>query len=143
MNKRNEFFKDIDFINKSIEELENDYWEEPEFKSGLTMICHKARKKLINELTDDEIGTLIRQRIALKYLLPVAVKKIENYLCILVDFYSSNLLDTLFRLNDCDWIDNEKAKERLLMNLHDCSSDLNEEYKKLAEKFLNDNKFNY
>ena len=45
MNKRNEFFKDIDFINKSIEELENDYWEEPEFKSGLTMMCHKARKK--------------------------------------------------------------------------------------------------
>ena len=44
MNKRNELFKDIDFINKSFEELENDYWEEPEFKSGLTMMCHKARK---------------------------------------------------------------------------------------------------
>ena len=36
-----------DFASKSIEELENDYWKEPEFKSGLTMICYRAKK---NEL---------------------------------------------------------------------------------------------
>ena len=34
----------IDF-NKSIEELENDYWGEATFNSYVKITCHKARQK--------------------------------------------------------------------------------------------------
>lgn len=125
-----------DFASKSIEELENDYWKEPEFKSGLTMICYRARKKRINELNEDEICTLIRQNIGLKYLLPVAVKKFEEYMNNINDFYLSSLLDTLLNLDNNQWINNKEQKEKFIMNLYDSLSNLNEEYFEKSDNYL-------
>ena len=56
------------------------------------MMCYNSRKKRINELTDDEIVTLIRQKIGLKYLLPIAVCKIEKYMNSLTDIYLGGLI---------------------------------------------------
>lgn len=125
-----------DFDSKSIEELENDYWEEPEFKSGLTMICYRARKKQINELNEDEICTLIRQNIGLKYLLPVAVKKFEEYMNNINDFYLSSLLDTLLNLDNNQWINNKEQKEKFVRDLYDSLSNLNEEYFEKSDNYL-------
>lgn len=130
----------VDVINKSIEELENDYWKEPEFKSGLTMMCYEARKKKINELSDEEIGTLIRQKIGLKYLLPLAVKKIEKYTTILNDFYMSDFLDTLLRLDNEEWVNNSEDKEKLITILYDSINVLNSECSKQVEEYLKENK---
>ena len=138
-----DFKSDLNYLDKSIEELENNYWEEPEFKSGLTMMCYRARKKKISELTEDEIITLIGQKIGLKYLLPVAAKKVEKYLEVLDEFYSSNLLDSIYNLEKLDWNGNEKIKEKLLMLLYDCSNDLNDEYKNKTEKYLKENNYNF
>lgn len=125
-----------DFTSKSIEDLENDYWKEPEFKSGLTMMCYQARKKRINELNEDEICTLIRQKIGLEYLLPVAVKKIEEYMNNINDFYLSGLLDTILSLDNNQWINNEEQKEKFTSNLFDCLDNLNEEYFKKSDNYL-------
>ena len=125
-----------DFASKSIEELENDYWKEPEFKSGLTMICYRARKKQINELNEDEICTLIRQNIGLKYLLPVAVKKFEEYMNNINNFYLSSLLDTLLNLDNNQWINNKEQKEKFVRDLYDSLSNLNEEYFEKSDNYL-------
>ena len=125
-----------DFNNKSIEELENNFWEEPELKSGLTMLCYEARKKKINELSEDEICTLIRQKIGLDYLVPIAVKKIENYLSNITDFYLSGLLDALLNLSNDEWINNEEQKDKFISNLYDCKNYLNDEYFKKTEDYL-------
>ena len=125
-----------DFNNKSIEELENNFWEEPELKSGLTMLCYKARKKKINELSEDEICTLIQQKIGLEYLVPIAVKKIENYFSNITDFYLSGLLDALLNLSNDEWINNQEQKNKLISNLYDCKNYLNDEYFKKTEDYL-------
>ena len=46
----------MNILNKSIEQLENDYWkDEIEFPSNLVINCHKYRKILINELTIEHL----------------------------------------------------------------------------------------
>lgn len=43
-------------LNKSIEQLENDYWkDEIDFPSNLVINCHKYRKIPIKELTIEQL----------------------------------------------------------------------------------------
>ena len=65
-------------LNKSIEQLENDYWkDEIQFPSSLVINCHKYRKIPINELTIEELRLLISQKIGIEYLTELAIKKLE------------------------------------------------------------------
>ena len=93
-------------------------------------------EKRINELNEDEICTLIRQNIGLKYLLPVAVKKFAEYMNSINDFYLSGLLDTLLNLDNNQWINNKEQKEKFIMNLYDSLSNLNEEYFEKSDNYL-------
>lgn len=40
---------------KSIEELENDYWEDSDFSSYLVQTTQNARKNPVSQLSDEEI----------------------------------------------------------------------------------------
>ena len=53
----------------SLEQLENDFWVEPEFDSYVITACNEARKKPLGELSLEDIRLLIGQKIGLKYLL--------------------------------------------------------------------------
>ncbi|MDE6672938.1 MAG: hypothetical protein K2K16_12215 [Ruminococcus sp.] len=90
-------------IDKSIEELENDYWCEPNFSSYVSETCHSARKKTITKLLYEEIRLMIGQKIGLKYLLPIAVSILEKNPLIEVTFFKGDLLIQLLRLDIIDW----------------------------------------
>ena len=92
--------------NQSLEELENDWWGEPEFDSYVVKTSHLARQKPINKLTDEEIRLLIGQKIGLKYLLPIAVKMIEIRPDMMITFYPGDLLKCLLSRDKEDWKDN-------------------------------------
>jgi len=53
-------------------------WEEPEFKSSLIARCREAWSKPLESLSREELATLLRQKIAVVHLLPIAKKKIED-----------------------------------------------------------------
>jgi len=53
-------------------------WEESAFESGLIARCREAWAKPLEELNRSELATLLRQRIAIDQLIPVAKKKIEE-----------------------------------------------------------------
>jgi hypothetical protein len=53
-------------------------WEEPPFESGLISRCRNAWTKPIVTLTRQELATLIRQKIALESLIPIAKMKIQE-----------------------------------------------------------------
>ncbi|MBP3352428.1 MAG: hypothetical protein J6L65_08525 [Lachnospiraceae bacterium] len=89
--------------NKSIEELENDYWEEASFDSYNVVTCHKARKKPIKQLSCEEIRCLIGQKIGLKYMLPMAVDILRNEPFIDATYFEGDLLLILLRLDKNDW----------------------------------------
>jgi hypothetical protein len=80
-------------LNKSIEQLESDYWnEEIEFPSNLVINCHKYRKIPIEDLTVEQLRLLISQQIGTEYLIGVALEKLERNILTEGDFYEGDLL---------------------------------------------------
>jgi hypothetical protein len=53
-------------------------WIDPDWESGLIARCREAWNKPLRELSREELATLLRQRFAVEYLLPVAKKKLEH-----------------------------------------------------------------
>ena len=52
-------------------------WVEPDWDSGLIERCRNAWSKPLQDLTNQELATLLRQRFAVEYLLPVASKRVQ------------------------------------------------------------------
>lgn len=104
-------------INKSIEELDNDYWGEPTFDSYVITTCHKARQKPLKLLSNEEIRCLIGQKIGLRFLLPIAVETLKNEPLIDVTYFEGDLLLTLLRLDIEDWQDNEDELKHFIVIL--------------------------
>jgi hypothetical protein len=51
---------------------------ETDWKTGLMERCRNAWSKPLRELSREELATLLRQRIAVEYLMPVARKRLED-----------------------------------------------------------------
>ncbi|MHC4121486.1 MAG: contact-dependent growth inhibition system immunity protein [Planctomycetota bacterium] len=62
---------------RSLEEIEG-VWDEPEFRSGLVLRCHAARKKPIDQLSDLELATLLNQDVGVRHILPEAIRRTES-----------------------------------------------------------------
>ena len=63
--------------NRSIADIEGP-WNDVIWESGLLERCKNAWDKNLEHLTNEEIATFLRQRIALDYLLPIAYQRIES-----------------------------------------------------------------
>ena len=79
-------------LSKSLEEIEDNYWGEPEFLSSLVINCHKNRKIPLKELTPDQIRLLLGQDIGTKYLLPLALNILKENPYIECTYYPCDLL---------------------------------------------------
>lgn len=53
-------------------------WEDPSFESGLIARCRAAWTKPLTSLSREELATLLRQKIAVTQLLPIARRKIDE-----------------------------------------------------------------
>lgn len=125
--------------NKSIEELENDYWRDPTFNSYVITTCHKARQKPLKLLSNEEIRCLIGQKIGLKFLLPIAIDILKNTPFIDVTYFEGDLLLTVLRLDIEDWNQNPNELNHFMVILQSnrlqiemCSEIPNE----LIEKYI-------
>lgn len=97
--------------NKSIEELENDYWEDSDYDSYVVQTCQKARKKPISQLSEEEIRLLIGQKIGLRYLIPIALSIVGENPFAEITFFEGDLLVQLLRLSYSDWKENKEELE--------------------------------
>lgn len=95
---------------KSLEQLENDYWKETEFPTGLVERCHQYRKIPINDLTPEQLRTLIEQQIGLKYLVPLALGILGQDILTEGDFYKGDLLASVLNVNVSFWENNPALK---------------------------------
>ena len=105
--------------NKSIEELEIDFWGEPTFDSYVVTTCHKARQKPIKLLSNAEIRCLIGQKTGLKYLLPIAVDILKNEPLIDITYFEGDLLLSLLRLEISDWKYHQNELKKFIIILQD------------------------
>jgi hypothetical protein len=53
-------------------------WVEPDWDSGLIARCRKAWNKPLQDLSREELATLLRQRFAVEHFLPIAKKRLED-----------------------------------------------------------------
>lgn len=62
---------------KTLENLEKDFWGEPTYDSYLVRRSHEIRKLTLTELTNDDIAMMLRQQFSLDYIVPLAIDKIQ------------------------------------------------------------------
>lgn len=67
-------------------------WRDPEFDSGLIERCKHAWTKPLKDLTNQELATLLRQRIAVAHLLPFARQRIADGIDDDTEWYEGELV---------------------------------------------------
>lgn len=77
---------------KSLEQLENDYWDEPTYDSYVVTTCHSMRKKPLNEVSVEELRLVIGQGFSLNYLMPMAIELLKRDILTQGDLYEGDLL---------------------------------------------------
>jgi hypothetical protein len=103
---------------KTLENLEKDYWGEPNFDSYLVKRTHEIRKLPLSKLTNDDIAMMLRQKFSLDYMVPLAIDKLQ--IDILASGYSSDegaILKAILKLPADFWnlnIDYWKKIDKLL-----------------------------
>ncbi|OQP50271.1 hypothetical protein A4H97_00020 [Niastella yeongjuensis] len=90
-------------ITKSIEQLENDYWKEFDFPTGLVERCFRYRKIPIGNLTPEQLRTLISQQIGLKYLIPLSLDILKQNILTEADLYEGDLLASILSVDPSFW----------------------------------------
>ena len=81
----------------TLENLERDVWGPPTFTSHLVTTCHKLRKKPLQDFTVEDLRMMIGQDIGSKYLLPIALEKLQENPLAEGDFYEGDLLYNVIR----------------------------------------------
>lgn len=88
---------------KTLQELEQDDWGEPNFDSHLVQTCHQLRRKPLNEFTLEDLRIMIGQGIGLLRLVPIALEKLESEPLAEASFYPGDLLRVVVRVNGPFW----------------------------------------
>ena len=70
-------------------------WEDPHFDSGLLERCRNAWSKPFSDLTNEELATLLRQKIAVTHLLPVAQYRVDLHIDDETEIFDGELKDAI------------------------------------------------
>ena len=99
--------------NSSIEELEADRWPEPDFDSHLVRECHRLRKTQLRLFTVENLRIMLGQDIGSRYLVPIALERLEADPFVAGDFYPGDLLCSVLSLPREFWSANPELRTRV------------------------------
>ncbi|WP_127539544.1 contact-dependent growth inhibition system immunity protein [Paenibacillus illinoisensis] len=102
----------IDYT-KTLDELEERIWGEPDFKSGLVIHAHALRKKPLCEFNNEDLRLLILQEISLDCLLPLALERLAENPLESGDLYVGDLLCSVLKVDRKYWESNIELKIEL------------------------------
>ncbi len=88
---------------KSIEQLENDYWQDYDFPTGLVRRCHEYRRIRLKDLSSEQMTTLIGQNIGRKYVVRVALENLKGDVLPDDDIYPGALFSKILELEPEFW----------------------------------------
>ncbi|WP_121356793.1 contact-dependent growth inhibition system immunity protein [Flavisolibacter nicotianae] len=101
--------------NRSLEELENDFWNVPsEFPTKLVESVFLLRRKPIYNLDANEIRILLSQNVGLKYIVPLAISLLNRNVYEEALYYPGDLLLTLLKVEESFWLKNIQQKNELI-----------------------------
>lgn len=88
---------------RTLEGLENNYWKDIEFPTGLVERVHRLRKKVLTDLSPAELGVLIRQNEGLQYVVTLALEVLQNNPLVEGDYYEGDLFQNVMDLPEEFW----------------------------------------
>ena len=133
---------DKNWENKSLENLEKDVWNEPEYSSHLVTTCHKLRKKQLKDFDIEDLRIMIGQNIGLGFLIPFALKELKKNILVEGDFYEGDLLKSVLT-SEVDYWKKEKDNWSLACNLFNEQKErLDYNHKELFDAFKDFEKVN-
>src|SRR5688500_19311978 len=98
--------------NSTIEELEGGRWPEPSFDSHLVRECNRLRKLRLRLFTVENLRILLGQAIGSRYLVPIALERLEADPFVAGDFYPGDLLCSVLSLPHEFWSANPELRTR-------------------------------
>ncbi len=105
---------------KTLEELENDRWGEPVYSSHLVTETYRLRTVPLEQFTIENLRIMIGQQRGLRYLVPMALEKLDADPWISGDLYRGDLLQSVLRAPPEFWA----TRDDLVSGLHSIFSDL-------------------
>jgi len=103
---------------RSIEQLENDYWKDVDFPSSLVERCFNYRKVPVSDLSVEQLRLLIGQKIGLRYTVPKAIALLQADILAEGDYYPGDLLNSLLSFSEDDWNVCPAEKTKFMELLH-------------------------
>ena len=98
---------------RTLEELEDARWGEPEYDSYVVRTCHALRRKPLGTLTDEELRVGVGQRVGLGYLVPIAVERLRPNPLTAADHYEGDLLRSVLDVPSPFWAEHPDVREEL------------------------------
>lgn len=102
---------------KSLEQLENDFWDEPTYDSYVVRTCHSMRKKPLNEVTLEELRLVIGQGFSLEVLMPMAIELLKQDILTEGDLYAGDLLANAISKSTFDYWKKNKKEWDIIVKL--------------------------
>jgi len=88
---------------KSLEELESEKMEKPDFQSSLILSVYRLWSTPLNLYSTEDLRLMIGQNISLKYLLPIAIDKLTENPFVEGDFHYGDLLWSVLNVESTFW----------------------------------------
>lgn len=120
---------------KSLENLEKDYWGKPDYESHLVKTCHQLRKKPLKDFEIEDLRIMIGQNIGLKFLIPLALEKLSQDILAEGDYYEGDLLKAVLTSEIEFWNLEPKLTKELEAIISDNEELLNEREPDLLKSY--------
>jgi hypothetical protein len=105
---------DDSVLEQSLEQLENERWPPPNYDSYLVLEAHRLRSVPIGDLTVEDLRLLLGQQIGTRYLMPLAVARLQVEPLAQGDFYPGDLLSSVLETDPSYW--DEHPDQLLALN---------------------------
>ena len=96
--------------NRTLAQIEGEDWGEPTYDSNLVSTCHKLRPKPLSDFSTEELRIMIGQNISLEYLMPIALKLLQNRPLAEGDHFPGDLLCSVLRAPSEFYAENPKHR---------------------------------
>lgn len=114
---------------KSLQELENDDWGEPDFDSSLVITCHRLRRIPLEDFSTNDLRIMIGQQISLFFLIPLALEELEENPLVDALCYPGDFLNAVLGIPDSFWnlhTDKRDALHQIITRLNETLISLEE-----------------
>ena len=126
------------WIDKTLEILENKVWEKPDYESYLVTTCYELRKKQLKEFEIEDFRIMIGQNIGLEYLIPLTLEILNNNILSEGDYYEGDLLLSVLKSDENYW-KSEKENWKIMCSIFEINNEkiMNSDISKNLKSELN------